>query len=124
MKTIKTTFLVLVLCALNQLSNAQWAKKASGFTTPQRGIQEMIAVNSSVVWAMAYDSNDPLAPLNEFTRSTDGGKHWTAGSIAAFPDYILIGIAPISATMCYGTMFSLDNGIAKIVKTTDGGLTW
>ncbi|MBK9731161.1 MAG: hypothetical protein IPO83_07715 [Chitinophagaceae bacterium] len=74
--------------------------------------------------AIAYDATNPLFPLNEFTRSTDGGKHWIAGSISAFPDYILVGIAPVSATKCYGTMFSLDNSIAKIVKTSDGGATW
>ncbi|MEO5571058.1 MAG: T9SS type A sorting domain-containing protein [Bacteroidia bacterium] len=124
MKKIKTSFLVLALCAMNQMSNAQWLTKASGLATPQRGIHEMIAVNNNVVWAMAFDFNEPLLPLNEFTRTTDGGKHWTAGSIAAFPDYILLGIAPISGTTCYANMFTLNNGNVKIVKTTDGGATW
>jgi hypothetical protein len=47
MKKIKTISLVLALCAMNQMTNAQWVSKASGFATPQRGIQEMIAVNSN-----------------------------------------------------------------------------
>ena len=109
----------------SQFVNAQWLTKASGLATPQRGIQEMIAVNCNVVWAMAYDATNPEGPpLTEFTRTIDGGKHWTAGNISAFPDYILIGIAPVSRTTCYGSIFSVDNTNAKIVKTTDGGVTW
>jgi photosystem II stability/assembly factor-like uncharacterized protein len=124
-KILKTIILILALCATNQLSNAQWLTKASGFAAPQRGIQEMIAVNSNVLWALGYDSNDPTGtPLTDFTRTTDGGKNWTAGSMTAFPGYILIGIAPVSETTCYGSIFTFDNNIAKIVKTTDGGVTW
>src|SRR5689334_15122118 len=117
-KMTKKIFSFIVLFAIGMMFSftlsAQWLTKSSGFATPLRGIDEMIAVNSNVVWAIAYDSTDPLAPLHEFTRSTDGGKHWIAGSISAFPDYILVGIAPVSATSCYGTMFSLNNSIAKI----------
>ncbi|MEO8088069.1 MAG: YCF48-related protein, partial [Bacteroidota bacterium] len=124
-KKLYAFILIIIGMFSATIANAQWLTKASGLVAPQRGIQEMIAVNSNVVWAMAYDSNDPEGPpLTEFTRSTDGGKHWTAGSITAFPDYILIGIAPVSGTKCYGSIFSLDNTNAKIVKTTDGGATW
>jgi hypothetical protein len=124
MKKIKTILVVLALCAINQMSNAQWVSKASGFATPQRGINELIAINSKVAWAAAYDAVNPIsAPITEFTITTDGGKHWTAGSISEFPDYYLIGTAPLSATLCYASISNLD-GIAKVVKTTDGGATW
>jgi Secretion system C-terminal sorting domain/Photosynthesis system II assembly factor YCF48 len=105
--------------------NAQWQNKASGFTTPNRGIFEMIAIGNDVAWAVAYDGTSPItAPVNDFTRTTDGGNHWTAGSISAFPDFDLVGIAPVSATLCYASIANLGNGNAKIVKTTNGGATW
>ena len=105
--------------------NAQWQNKASNFHTQNRGIFEMIAVGSDVAWAVAYDGNIPItAPVNDFTRTTDGGNHWTAGSISAFSDYDLVGIAPVSATVCYGSITNFANNNSKIVKTTDGGATW
>jgi len=129
MKTKKTkksfAFIIASAMVFSFNANAQWQSKASSFATPQRGIQEMIAVNSNVIWAMGYDATDPNGGIvTDFTRSTDGGKNWTAGNMTTFPDYILVGIAPIDGNICYGTIFSLDNSNAKIVKTTDGGLTW
>jgi photosystem II stability/assembly factor-like uncharacterized protein len=121
MKNFFTLMTLLAICSTSL--QAQWVSKASGFTTPGKGLLELIAVDSKVAWANNYDPNNP-PPINEFTRTTDGGKHWTAGSITAFPAYTLVGIAPISATKCYGSITNFDNGNAKVVKTTDGGITW
>lgn len=105
--------------------NAQWQHKASGISTAQRGLVELIAVGNNVLWGIVGPVvNPPNAPINEFTRTTDGGNHWTAGKINAFPDFFLVGISPLSATVCYGTIANFDNGNAKVVKTTDGGITW
>jgi photosystem II stability/assembly factor-like uncharacterized protein len=123
--TVKKFYAFIMMSMMFSFNaNAQWLSKASHFPTPQQGIQEMIAVDANVVWAMGYDSNDPLSVTTQFTRTTDGGNHWTAGSMTAFPDWILVGIAPVSGTVCYATIFSLDNTIAKIVKTINGGATW
>ena len=105
--------------------NAQWQKKASGISTPSRGLVELIAVDSNVVWGTYGDPVNPISVMiNEFTRTTDGGNHWTAGNINSFPDHYLNGIAPLSATLCYAAIANFNNGNAKIVKTTDGGITW
>ena len=108
-------------------ADAQWQKKASGFSTPNRGLVELIAVGNNVAWGIAGDAFIPVwevGPVNDFTRTTDGGNHWTAGKVNAFPDFTLVGIAPLSATLCYGSLANFENGIAKIVKTTNGGITW
>jgi photosystem II stability/assembly factor-like uncharacterized protein len=125
-KNTKYYFVAAIIAMISATTlKAQWLNKASGFTTPNRGILEMIAVGSNVAWAIAYDGTSPLsAPNNDFTRTTDGGNHWTAGNISAFPDFYLIAIAPVSATVCYASIANVDNGNAKIVKTTDGGATW
>ncbi|HYV92905.1 MAG TPA: T9SS type A sorting domain-containing protein [Chitinophagales bacterium] len=123
MKNFFTLMTLLAICSTSL--QAQWVSKASGFSTPQRGINELIAVNSNVAWAADYDAVNPIsAPITEFTITTDGGKHWMAGSISEFPDYYLLGIAPLSATLCYASISNLDNGNAKVVKTSDGGATW
>ena len=124
-KKIPAFFLIVIGMFSTTMLNAQWQNKSSGFTTPNRGIFEMIAVGSDVAWAVAYDGNIPISgPVNDFTRTTDGGNHWTAGSISAFPDFDLVGIAPVSATLCYASITNFNNNNAKIVKTTDGGVTW
>ena len=106
--------------------NAQWINKASGFPT-QRSIVELMAVGDKVAWGVAGEAFKPIwevPPFNDFTRTTDGGNHWIPGKVTAFPDYILVGIAPLSATLCYGSLANFNNGNTKIVKTTDGGITW
>src|SRR6185503_19324600 len=108
-KIIKKKLSALILISVGIFStmilNGQWQNKASNFHTQNRGIFEMIAVGSDVAWAVAYDGNIPItAPVNDFTRTTDGGNHWTAGSISAFADFDLVGIAPVSAALCYATI--------------------
>lgn len=106
--------------------NAQWQVKASGFLT-SRNLVELIAVGDKVAWGVAGEAFDPIwevPPFNDFTRTTDGGNHWIPGKVTAFPDYILVGIAPLSATLCYGSLANFNTGNTKVVKTTDGGITW
>ena len=62
--------------------------------------------------------------FTDFTRTTDGGNHWIPGKVSELPDYLLVGIAPLSATVCYGSLANFNTGNTKIVKTTDGGITW
>ena len=126
-KMTKKNFSFIILIAIGIMFSlnvsAQWINKSSNFHTPGLGIDEMIAVGNSVAWATAYDGTT-FPPITEFTRTTDGGNHWTSGSISAYPDYYLVGIAPLSATLCYGSIANFDNGNCKIVKTTNGGTTW
>jgi photosystem II stability/assembly factor-like uncharacterized protein len=106
--------------------NAQWQNKASSFPT-QRSIVELITVGDKVAWGVAGEAFKPIwevPPFNDFRRTTDGGNYWIPGKATAFPDYILVGIAPLSATLCYGSLANFTTGETKIVKTTDGGITW
>jgi len=125
-KKLSAFILITIGIFSSLMINAQWQSKASGFATPGRGVFELIAVGNSVVWGVAGNNvaNLTNGPHNEFTRTTDGGNHWTAGKLDAFPDFWFAGIAPLSATLCYASIANFDNGNAKIIKTTDGGITW
>ena len=121
--------LIIAFSCTYQFADAQWSSKSSSFSSPHRGIMEMIAVNSKVAWAIAYDGTNAFGtPINEFTRTTDGGQTWTSGSISNLPDDYLIGLAPVSASLAYAsTLYTLDEGETfngRILKTTDGGITW
>jgi hypothetical protein len=123
---LQTVIFMIAFIMMNQFANAQWQNKASGFPT-QRNIVELITAGDKVAWGVAGEAFKPIwevAPFNDFTRTTDGGNHWIPGKVTAFPDYILVGIAPLSATLCYGSLANFNTGETKIVKTTDGGITW
>src|SRR6059058_835055 len=123
MKKIIT--LILCVATSSMLSQAQWKSKASGFTVPERGICEMIAVNKNAAWAMAFDKFNPFgAPITEFTRTVDGGNHWIPGTISTLPTDYLIGIAPVTENLCYAITVDAYIRYSKILKTTDGGGTW
>jgi hypothetical protein len=123
MKKIITLIICVATCGT--FSQAQWKSEASGFTTPERGLCEMIAVSKNAAWGMAYDKFNPFgAPITEFTRTVDGGNHWTPGTITTLPTDYLIGIAPVTENLCYAITVDAAIQYSKILKTTDGGLTW
>ncbi len=124
MKIMKTIISVLALCVMNQFVNAQWTSKASNFFQPQKGFSEMIAVNSLVAWGLAYERNYAFVnPLTDFTRTIDGGNTWIAGNISSMPDQFVVGMEPESDVSAY--FLTADaNFTGKILKTTDGGITW
>ena len=125
-KFLYTAFLLAGICSAI-LTQAQWISKASNFPQPQLGFVELIAVGENVAWGIGGDAFHPVWEVpqsSDFTRTTDGGNHWIAGKVSAFPGYTLVGIAPLNATLCYGSLANFDNGNTKVVKTTDGGVTW
>ncbi|MFI5219409.1 MAG: T9SS type A sorting domain-containing protein [Bacteroidia bacterium] len=118
-----TTFIIMMFSIT--LTSAQWVSKAAGMpSSPQLGINEMIAVNSQVAWGFAYERNNAFVnPLTNFTRTIDGGKHWIAGNISSQPDQFIVGLAPLSASTAYVVSSDI-NFSGKVLKTTNGGVTW
>lgn len=105
---------------------SMWIKQNSGFAKPSRGISQIWIVNPNIVWAAAYNGVSTTNPIQEFTKTVNGGTTWTPGTIT-FTNSNEYGIANIDAfsdQIAYACMFpSLANG-GYIVKTTDGGTTW
>lgn len=124
MKKILLSFSLLIL---GFSSNAQsWNAQATGFDFLSRGLSEIHIVNSSTVWALAYDGLDAENVIQEFTMTTDGGNTWTPGTInVGDPALSINNIAPISATTAWVSALTPtvgNNGV--IYKTTDGGVSW
>ncbi len=100
-----------------------WEEQASNFWEPSRGISYMHAVDENIVWAAAYDGSGAQLPVQEFTKTTDGGENWEADAILSAP-------SDGEAAM----IFALDENTAWIPfhsgdpqgiwKTSDGGSTW
>ncbi|HUX54654.1 MAG TPA: C10 family peptidase [Williamwhitmania sp.] len=108
-------------------ASAAWVKQNTGFTNPNRAVNQIAIVDPMIVWAIALDWNSPTSYIREFTRTTDGGINWTPGTISftGSGDYGVANIFPMNDTVCYACMFPVTNATGGyIVKTTDGGINW
>ncbi len=123
-KLLLSILLVISFCA-----NAQfWTEKATGFTTPSRGLYSISIVDANTVWAEAYNYDGLFedTTIKEFTKSTDGGNTWTPGTIDLGLDTNELGISSITATSPTTAWVSATNGATQlggIWKTLDGGVT-
>ena len=133
---MKKLLLSFSLIALTSTINAQWTEQESGFAAASRGLSEIHIVDASTVWALAYDGSTPVAPATtnpdpqQFTKTTDGGVTWTAGTInVGNTAWAINNISPVSATTAWVSAINNitgdpNNGVGYIYKTTDGGTTW
>lgn len=102
-----------------------WTKQASSFNASSRGIQFISAVDSRTAWAVAYDGSGGNANVKDFTKTTDGGVNWSAGTIntSNTTGYGAAMISAIDANTAWVALFGPSGG-GKIVKTNDGGTSW
>ncbi|MFA4851552.1 MAG: C10 family peptidase, partial [Bacteroidales bacterium] len=103
-----------------------WIKQNSGFAKHSRGISQISIVDPNIVWAAAYNGVSSTNPIQEFTKTVNGGTTWTPGTITftGSENYGIANLHAFSNLICYACMFpSAANG-GYIVKTTDGGITW
>ena len=111
--------------ALTLYANAQWLEQASGFNDASRGIKYMNVVDSSIVWATAYDGVTTTNYIQEFTKTINGGTLWTPGVIngcSGMEPGMIFGISGLKA---YCPMYRQTGSNPQgIYVTTDGGTTW
>ncbi len=100
-----------------------WIEQASGFWEPSRGINYIHAVDENIVWASGYDGSGSQLPVQEFTKTTDGGDLWEADLISEAPnDGDLAMIIALDEDTAWVPIHSGDP--QGIWKTSDGGSTW
>lgn len=108
-------------------SNAQWNIQAAGFSAASRGINNIHAVDSNIVWAVAYDGTSANLKVREFTRTNNAGATWNPGKITGTGVVSTMEIANISAVdfdTAYASLYPNTGTAQGIFKTTDGGTTW
>jgi photosystem II stability/assembly factor-like uncharacterized protein len=108
----KTIILLLSFTLYAGLTHAQWTPQSSGSTVRFRGVS---AVNSSVAWT----SGDK----GTYTRTTDSGATWQAGTVAGASELDFRDVDAFDAMTAY--LLSIGEGEkSRIYKTTDGGAHW
>jgi len=115
MKTLlRLLFFILLLCIT---ANAQWTLKHT--FTGAESLWWPVAVDENVLWgSLCYSSS---ASIYGYFRTTDGGNSWQYDTISN--NLRITCTHPRNANIAYYGMY---NGLnpSRIVKTTDGGLTW
>ena len=102
-----------------------WVVQASGFPAASRGIHDIYIVNQDVVWATAYDGTDPFAACSDFTRTTNGGTLWVAGSVTNTTGLNNSNICAIDANTAWASYYLVSGTNPQgIFKTVNGGATW
>ena len=91
-----------------------------------RGITDMHAVNSQIVWCAAYDGATPTNACQNFTKTTNGGTLWTAGTITGATGTSIANLCAIDGSKCWAiTYYPSGTGANDGVwYTSDGGTTW
>src|SRR5512142_2704976 len=101
----KALLFTFAFFAIAIITNAQWTEQASGFAAASRGIKYVNIVDSSIVWATAYDGANTSNYIQEFTKTVNGGTLWTAGFINGCSGMEPAMIFAISATKAYCPMY-------------------
>jgi hypothetical protein len=117
-------FFIAILC-LNMSSNAQlWISQGAGFTTLNRGIYNIFAVNSQVVWVSAYDGNG-LSPCQDVSVTTNGGITWHPKNVNAGTGLGVNMVCAVDSLTAWVSMYKVSGSLLPgIFKTTNGGNTW
>ena len=102
-----------------------WTTQNSGFTAASRGIAGMEVYNANTVWAFAADGLDSENNIQEFTKTSNGGTTWTAGTInLGNTELSIANISGIDANTAWVAAFDPIEGLGGVWKTTNGGTTW
>jgi photosystem II stability/assembly factor-like uncharacterized protein len=89
-----------------------WSPQTSGTSARFRGVS---VVNSTVAWASGANGT--------FSRTTDGGAHWTSSVVPDAEKLDFRDVHAVSADTAY--LLSIGEGdSSRIYKTTDAGRTW
>lgn len=108
-------------------NNVTWLAQNSNFTAASRGISYIHAVNENTAWATAYDGSGSNSIINEFTKTSDQGEHWTSGDIFGGTTYGIGNICGLNENVAYVAIY---NGVGNqdntcgIYKTSNGGVSW
>lgn len=125
MKKILLSAFALTLGA-NAYSQLSWTQQNSSFTIATTGINNISIVDNNVAWALGYDGSPTEANYQTFSRTTNSGTTWTAGSInVGNANYIISDLTAVSGTTAWVTATPTAGGNGGGVwKTTNSGSTW
>ncbi|KQC32321.1 glycosyl transferase [Nonlabens sp. YIK11] len=103
-----------------------WSEVDSDFPTESTGISRFSIVDENVAWGIGYNGINPENNIQQFSKTTDAGSTWNAGSIGIGNTNLGIGdIAAIDGQTAFIAVYPRIAGQnGGIWKTEDGGGSW
>ncbi len=113
------------LLAARTPATAQWVQQDSNLPA-SGGITNLSIVDANTVWAAGFNYSQPRGTAyNGYTRTTNGGTTWTAGTIPAAASYALNNISAASSAVAWASFAGPSNSAGGyLYYTADGGTTW
>lgn len=125
MKKILLSAFTMIVFA-NAYSQLSWTQQNSAFTSTSTGISTIAIADNNIAWGLGYDGAAAPANFQTFTRTTNGGTTWTAGSInVGNSNYLISDLTAVSGTTAWVTATPTAGGNGGGVwKTTNSGASW
>src|SRR4051794_12550466 len=120
---MKKILLVVAMLFATFTMRAQWVAQTSNITSGY-DVQFVDAVDGNVCWGLVADPVTQTNPVQEFTRTIDGGNNWMDGFISNAAGLCPSSISAINADTAWVAMFEPTGGQGKILRTDDGGVNW
>ena len=119
MKKFTIVLAIFIAIGINAIGQAGWTMVGSGLPADKGVGQISIGMNdNTAMWGLAINNDGSI--YDAFTRSTDGGNTWEAGTFNAGTG--LSQLFAIDADVCWAVF---NTGATQgLYKTEDGGLTW
>lgn len=120
---MKKQLLTLMFVVIATVAHAQWVSQTSNIT-PGYYAQFISAVDNDVCWGLVADPANQLTPVQQFTRTIDGGNLWISGTITNAAGLAPSCIFALNADTAWVAMFNPTGGAGRILRTDNGGGTW
>jgi PKD repeat protein/photosystem II stability/assembly factor-like uncharacterized protein len=123
---MKKALLIIFSIALSISSFAQtWVSQGLGWTATPLGIMNISIVNSQVVWVAGSDGSGGNLPIQNFSKTINGGTTWTPGTITGATGLSISMISAVDENTAWVAMFKVSGSNPQgVYKTTNGGATW
>jgi hypothetical protein len=119
--------IALFIAYLGSYAQSAWITQSTNFVDDGSGIRDIDVVDTNIVWAIAYDGTTNNIPRQDYTRTVDGGAHWSTGLVPAGGNWEWCHLDAINADTAWAVFFNSGIsplGLGKIYKTMDGGANW
>src|SRR4030095_11322486 len=119
----KFIVLIALFASFQGTVKAQWVMQPSNITAGFY-VQFLDAVDTNVVWGLVADPASQLTPVQEVTKTIDGGNLWISNPITNATGLSPSSIYGLNADTAWVAMFNGVAGGGKILRTIDGGVNW
>ena len=122
---MKKAFLLLGLLAGGLSASAQWISQPITFGQSGGANYAISAVDANVAWTTVVRLG--TGPTRQLMRTINGGTTWASVSVSGLTttEYV-IGLHALDASTAWVVVESVvpQQGLGRVLKTTDGGQTW